>query len=304
MKPALDPQAKLKREIRRVAGENLAAAQADLRAQGDALHAGIHAARKRFKRVRGLLRLVRAADPETCRSENDRLRTIAQSLSVAREAAALVETLDRLIDRFPGPASLPALQRIRDRLETRRDRITGAEADLSQKIETAIAGCEASASVLAGMHLPSGRKKGARLVSSGFARNYARAREALAAAKSGDAEEPWHTLRKRIRDQWSHSIVLAAAWPGAFHARIAMLKSLIDLLGDDHDLIVLSHMIGTRPDDIGDEDDIAVLRGCVAEQSAELRAATLKTASGLLAETPDMVERRIRYLWRLAADGR
>lgn len=302
--PDLDPNTSLKKEIERLGRDSLAVAQRSLRAEAGALHDGIHDARKRFKRLRGLLRLVRAADRKRARAENDRLRTMARTLSVARDAAARVETLDRLLARFPEPREQVPLARIRDRLAERRDRITGAETDLSQKIETVIAGCEASAAAFSALDIPRGRRQAARLLAHGFARNYARARAALAAATENGGEEPWHTLRKRTRDQWSHSIFLSGAWPSAFYARVTALKSLIDLLGDDRDLIVLAHMIADEPDEVGEASDLAVLGPCLKTRSAELHAAIRKTAAGLLQEEPDAVERRIRHLWLLAADGK
>lgn len=302
--PGLDPRRNLEKEVDRLARFALTAASSGLRAEGDALHGGIHGARKRFKRVRGLLRLVSAADKKACAAENGRLRIMARSLGTAREAAALVETLDRLLARFPGPARQSPLLRIRERLEARRDRITSAETDLPQKIGSVIAGCESSAEAFAALDLPRGRKKSAKLLSQGFTRNYARARKALAAARTEADIEAWHTLRKRIRDQWSHSIFLAEIWPSAFYARIAVLKTLIDLLGDDRDLIVLAHMADTEPGEIGKAADLAVLQDCIAAQSVELHAAIHRTAAGLLREKPDLVERRIRHLWLLAAEGK
>lgn len=300
----LNPRASLKKEVARLGRASLAVAQKSLRCEGDGLHEGIHDARKRFKRLRGLLRLMQAADKKRCSAENDRLRTMAQSLAVARDAAARVETLDRLLVRFPEADARAPLMRIRGNLAARRDRITGAESDLSQKIETVIAGCEASAAVLSALDIPSGRKAAAWLLSHGFARNYAKAREALTAATEDGGEEPWHTLRKRIRDQWSHSIFLTGTWPSAFNARVTVLKSLIDLLGNDRDLIVLSHMAASEPGEVGEAADLAILDKCLKTRSAELHTAIRKTAAGLLEEEPELVERRIRQLWLLAADGK
>lgn len=300
----IDPRANLKDELGRIAQIQLAAAATSLRAEGDALHKGVHDTRKRFKLVRGMLRLVRSADRRRCEAENVRLRTMAQSLGVARDAAARVETLDRLRLRFDTPARHRTLTRLRNTLAKRRDRIIAEETDLSQKIETAIAGCEASAVVLGGLDVPAGGKHAARLVSHGFARNYRKAREALAEMQASDEEEAHHTLRKRIRDQWTHTILLANAWPSAFAARKMVLKSAIDLLGNDRDLIVLSEMIAEEPDEIGSAPDLRVLRTCIKQQSRELNAAIVKTTAGLLREEPEIVRRRIRHLWSLAAKGK
>ncbi len=62
-----------------------------LRRQPDGPYQAIHDARKRFKRLRGLFRLVRAAAPDFFARENARLRDMAATLSEVRDATALVE---------------------------------------------------------------------------------------------------------------------------------------------------------------------------------------------------------------------
>ena len=62
---------------------------------------GIHLARKSMKRVRGLIRLVRdEIGYDVYRNENVVLRDVARHLAPARDGYILVETLDRVVDRF------------------------------------------------------------------------------------------------------------------------------------------------------------------------------------------------------------
>ena len=60
-------------------------------------HQAIHDARKRFKKLRCLFRLVREAAPDFYASENARIRDMARTLSTVCDATALVETLDYLM---------------------------------------------------------------------------------------------------------------------------------------------------------------------------------------------------------------
>lgn len=48
----------------------------------------IHDARKRFKKLRGLFRLVREAAPDFYEAENARIRDMARTLSTVRDATA------------------------------------------------------------------------------------------------------------------------------------------------------------------------------------------------------------------------
>lgn len=84
-------------EVTRVAENQYARAIEVLRDRPDGPYEAIHDARKGFKRLRGLFRLVRGPAPDFYASENARLRDIARTLSVVRDATALVEALDHLL---------------------------------------------------------------------------------------------------------------------------------------------------------------------------------------------------------------
>ena len=79
----------------------------------------IHNARKAIKRERSLIRLVRGAMPrEERRQENGALRDAAQILSGARDADALVATVDALSERFAGQLPERAFTTVRAALQT------------------------------------------------------------------------------------------------------------------------------------------------------------------------------------------
>src|SRR5690606_16072424 len=62
----------------------------------DNLHEGVHQARKRWKKIRALLRLLQKPLGNTYRRENKTFRNLGRSLSGLRDAEALVETVDLL----------------------------------------------------------------------------------------------------------------------------------------------------------------------------------------------------------------
>src|SRR5215475_4270728 len=61
----------------------------------------VHEARKAFKKIRAVLRLVRPAIGETAfREENTCFRDAARPLTEVRDAKILIETLDHLVEHF------------------------------------------------------------------------------------------------------------------------------------------------------------------------------------------------------------
>ena len=297
----LRPGKPLTGEVVRVARIQYAGAIGQLRDQPRGPHEAIHDARKRFKRLRGLFRLVRTAAPEFCARENARVREIASTLSTVRDATALVEAMDHLLASKATAENHDALFAIRDRLAARRDRIASAETDLEARIATAIAGCEDGIAALSGLRLPKGKAKAVELLASGVARTYGRAVRALEAATASGHTEDWHDLRKRIKYHRMHVQLLSSAWPGdmAMRAEIADLAG--EALGDDHDLDNLEALIAADPDAIGDTAEIAILRAVMAARSVELHEQVRDIVRNLLRDDRKLVQSRIAALWRDAA---
>ena len=297
----LRPGKRLTGEVTRVAEIQYRRAIESLRDQPDGPHAAIHDARKRFKRLRGLFRLVRDAAPEFCARENARVRDIAAGLSAVRDATALVEAMDHLLASKATAENHDALFAIHARLATRRDRIASAETDLDARIAAAIAGCEDGITALAGLKLPKRKDKAIDVLASGVARTYGRAVRALEAATESGHTEDWHDLRKRIKYHRMHVQLMSAAWPGEMALRADVADIAGEALGDDHDLDALEALIATDPDAIGSEAEIAVLRSVMAARSAELHGEVRKIVRNLLGDDRRVVRRRIAALWRDAA---
>ena len=272
-----------------------------LRRQPNGPYQAIHDARKRFKRLRGLFRLVRAATPDFFARENARLRDMAATLSKVRDATALVESVDHLLASGAAGENRPDLEAVRARLAGRRDRIATDAVDLEARITAAIATCQDSIKALGDLRLPARPKKAIKVLAAGTARNYGKAVSALGKAVESDDAEGWHDLRKRIKYHRMHVQLLSLAWPGEMALRAQIADIAGEALGDDHDLDNLQALIATDPATIGDEAEIAVLRACVIARSARLHDQVRDIVRNLLRDDPDTLESRVATLWRDAA---
>ncbi|WP_421854621.1 CHAD domain-containing protein [Oricola sp.] len=297
IRPGLD----LTGEVARIAQAQYGKAIDILKTERGGRHEAIHDARKRFKRLRGLLRLVRAGDPEFCLAENARLRDTAGTLSVVRDATALVETMDRLYGTAQPADDLAVLLAVRHRLAERRDTIAASETGLDEKIADAIAECRAGTAALASLSLPKGPNKSAKLLAAGFAKTYGRACTSFEAAEQSGIDEDWHDLRKRIKYHWMHSNLLREVWPGQMRLRAAVADRAGEALGEDHDLSVLGDLIDAAPGEVGNAREIAVVRAVIAKESARLREEFRTIAADLLRDPKDLVKSRFIALWNAAA---
>ncbi|HCV70509.1 CHAD domain-containing protein [Agrobacterium tumefaciens] len=297
----IDPNKPFDDEIRRAGLELIEEAITSLRDQPSGRHEAVHDARKRFKRLRALYRLVARAAPDFSKEENARFRDIARSLAFAREATALVETVEYLETFAASTTQGKALRSIATVLRKRRDHAIEHEAGLDEAIAAAIAGCEEARKRLKAVSLPDELKVVTRLVKTGWAKQRKRARKALADCHEQADVEHFHELRKAGQAYWMHLGLLRRLWPSAMRAKRADTKRLVDILGHEHDLSVLAAFADREPERFGNGERLALLLDAIIQRQQVLRGDGLELANEVFSESARTESRIVGLLWRQAA---
>ncbi len=254
----------------------------------DGLHEGIHDARKKCKKLRGLIRLVRPAFPAYA-AENVALRDAARLLSPLRERGAGIETLNRLLVTRAGDIDRNTAEIILDALATR------ATAAAIDDLDTRLAGFRADLSAcrrrIAGWTLD---KTGFSAIEGGLHGTYARARKAMRIAHKTRLPQDMHNWRKQVKYHWYHARLLKPLKPARLKPRIAQARDLSDLLGDHHDLIDFCNLLesGTLPVAASE-----ALLGPVATDTVRLEEAAFDLGRELLAEKPTVHIMHWRDWW-------
>ena len=297
----IDPNKPFDDEIRRAGLELIEEAIISLRDQPSGRHEAVHDARKRFKRLRALYRLIARAAPDFSKEENARFRDIARSLAFAREATALVETVEYLETFAASTTQGKALRSIATVLRKRRDHAIEHEAGLNEAIAAAIAGCEEARKRLKAVSLPDELKDVTRLVKTGWAKQRKRARKALADCHEQADVEHFHELRKAGQAYWMHLGLLRRLWPSAMRAKRADNKRLVDILGHEHDLSVLAAFADREPERFGNGERLALLLDAIIQRQQALRGDGLELANEVFSESARTESRIVGLLWRRAA---
>ncbi len=297
----LDPKKPLDDEIRRAGLELIDDAISILRDRPSGRHEAVHDARKRFKRLRALYRLISAAVPDFSRAENARFRDIARSLAFARDTAALVETADYLQAFVTSDTQGEALRSVAAILRARRDGAVDEDAGLEDAIGAAIAGCEEGRDSLKALSLPRRRRKTAKLLRKGWARQRKQARRALGHCRVHGDVDHFHDLRKAGQAYWMHLGLLRRLWPSAMRAKKADTKRLVDLLGHEHDLSVLAAVADQEAERFGDGERLSLLLDAVTARQQALRVEALPLADRVFSESARAESRIVATLWRRAA---
>ncbi|WP_295515008.1 CHAD domain-containing protein [uncultured Pseudomonas sp.] len=279
-------------EVRRVVTDRLVQAEASL---ASGTPKGVHETRKRLKELRALLRLLQAAlGKRAFASRNRRLRDLGRELSSLRDSAALVESWDKLGETDRKRFASPAMKRVRQRLQERADQqIAAASSHPELLTELAELREGVPAWKLAG--------QGFALFSRGLEDNYKAGRQALKTARDKPTDETLHDWRKRVKDHWYHTQLLAAAWPTEFKTRQKSLKRLSEYLGDDHDLAVMQQLLDGEPTLFGASNTRQAIAESVARQREVLQTKAFTLGRRLYLDKPTALAERWRDLWRLAS---
>lgn len=120
--------------VKRIVAEQISKAIEEIDNNELDSHTTVHQVRKRCKKIRGAIRLIRpnfAAYSE----ENAWFRDAAKKLSYVRDAEALVETFDLVVETFENQISRERFQFVRNSLTARRKEIAKDEAGIEEKLE-------------------------------------------------------------------------------------------------------------------------------------------------------------------------
>ncbi|WP_421915222.1 CHAD domain-containing protein [Mesorhizobium sp.] len=294
----IDPRLPLTGEVRRILAEEIDKALVHLDAAPSQPEQALHKCRKRLKSVRALLRLVHSGNETFCAAENQCYREVAGLLAGAREATALIETIDRLAAEFPQECAGGGLNTVRERLVKNQEALH-AGADLAATIEAAIAACEAGRSRIGTLSLPDMPEQAADVLAEGARLTLRRARKALDTAGSrGDADD-FHDLRKAAKTHGMHLSLLGRLWPTPIKARRKAVDELGERLGELHDVLVMRALLDADDRPLGPPRETRLLAKLLKRSEKHLKKACLKEAAELFGDSP---KRSTRKLARKARD--
>ena len=248
----------------------------------------VHEARRRCKKLRGLLRLVRPAFPGF-EMENAALRDAAALLSHLRDAEVLHETIAKLAESSGNEAVARVSERLKSEPlpEPPPDKLTEFRLRLLAVRERA-----------AEWTL---RKDKSTVLLRGLRETYKQDRARMAKALASGDPVDFHDWRKAQKAHGFHVDLLRKTAPDVLEIDLKTIDKLSDLLGVHHDLAVLLHAVDTDAQRFGSDEDVTAMREAIdtRRKDIELKAASL--GRQLLAERPRALAERFARYWKTAA---
>ena len=287
----LEPGETVGTGVRRIVDEQLAEALDELRNSKPAkADETVHAARKRFKRIRAMVRLIREElGEETFAHENASFRDSGASLAEARDAAVLVQTLDRLKDRLDPEVFAPA----RKLLLARRRMISRRVLKDGNGLESVARAAEQARDRVAGWTID---HDGFRALRPGLQRIYRDGRRAYKLCQPGAHADLFHEWRKQVKNLWHQLEILEPIWPEVMKKLADECHALADALGQDHDLAVLRTVLEAEaPTSAGQPSPL--LQAIEADRS-DLQRCARTLGARIFAEKPKAFVARLARYWK------
>lgn len=281
-------------EVRKVARQGIDKAIEALGAPVAERAEGVHQARKRFKELRALLRLVRKPLGADFKGENHRLRDLGRALAESRDAAAMLESWNLLAKRFAEPFAENAFRQSQRRLRDRARQAETTSSGIEKQIAEVIDELKSLRERVDDWKL---NAKGFDLFAAGVRRTYADGCAELAKVRVDMSDEQLHEWRKRVKDHWYQTRLLTPSWPKLMQLRSDTLKRLADLLGDDHDLAMMRQLMQSEPELFGRPDQCQRLDVMIAERRSELQSDALRIGGDIYVDAPDELVERWRRYW-------
>jgi CHAD domain-containing protein len=277
--------------VRRIAREQLDIAL-ELANTSDDLDLAVHDIRVAFKKLRGLLRLIRQElGADLFQTENTWYRDSNRRLSAVRDSAALTEALDKLQTRFAEQLADDAFAAPRYLLSQLPDQTVEKTAmlqELAQTIGVARRRIEEWPPVTNDFSA----------LSRGLRKVYQQGRRKLVLALEEQTTEAFHEWRKEVKYHWYHIRLLQALWPEQLKQLAAELKTLSGYLSEHHDLAILSEKVLTLSNDAPDRTAAEALAALTRQRQKELEACALILGERVYAEEPGAFTRRFKEYWR------
>jgi CHAD domain-containing protein len=281
--------------IQRITIEQINKAIAEIESSTLNPHEKVHQIRKRCKKIRGVIRLVRPALGKTYAFENAWFRDTAGELADFRDTRVLIGTYDQVMDAFEEHVERSAFAPVRRALTQREKQLFHTQ-DLDQRLEQASARFVQARKRAKSWAL---QEQDFTAVSAGFLKTYRRGRQALIQAYTDPTPVRFHEWRKRVKYHRYHTRLLSHLWQPVMMELWREVKTLSDLLGDDHDLAVLHQILLTEPEFGQDEDRQAALIGLIKSRRTMLETAAQPLGERIYAEKPKRLRQRLEHYWRV-----
>lgn len=252
----------------------------------------VHSVRKKFKKLRAVLRLIRdELGEDTYKKLNVLFRNLARDIAPVRDSLVLIKTLHSL----DGEKEKVLFDSIEEQLKSRHKSVSKEIIEDEEKFSSIKNELNDFKPPVSSWEISSNDFSS---IKPGLKRVYKRGRNAIEVLEENPDSADFHEFRKRVKYLWYHTRILRALWKDQLKPFAKSLHTLSDLLGDDHDLFVLSEYL--RNMDSLDEADFEKIERLINSKRKELQKKSIFLGRLIYAESTNNFIERIKIYWKIS----
>lgn len=293
----------LAESLRRIAIEQVDGAVAEIEDPEFDRHKAVHQARRRMKRLRGILRLEREAFAATYRRDNAFLRDVAQTLAPFRDAQSAIMAFDAFRKRYRDELAGEDLAGIRARLEDVKRETDPGQDELDRRLADTVCSLREFRQRAESWEI---EDDGFSTVAGGLERLYAEGVATMAEAYDADEDAPldpdttvaFHEWRKRAKYLGFGLRILTPTWKEGVDVYRKAADRIEAKLGEEHDLALLCERVEAEKEAFGLEDEAARFVPLARARRKALRESVRPLGRRFYAEEPEAFVRRLKSYWK------
>lgn len=287
----------LRKGLCRIVRKQLEGAQESLGdSNRNSLDERIHSVRKRFKRVRAVVRLVRYSIGEPAyRTENEAFRDAGRPLSEVRDAKVLLEALAKLKEKSRNEARHAPFRQARKALIAQQREVHKRVLEDERPFADTASAVEQGRDRLQDW---TDISSDWRNLGKGVKRVYSKGRKAFDQVKSEATVESLHEWRKQVKYLRHQLELLAPTWPKVVGELASQADQLGELLGEDHDLAVLGSTLGSSQAADRLDQSVDSLTVLIDRERKKLQLQAISKGELLYRDSPKQLVHRLEAYWR------
>lgn len=298
----IDTDTGLRGEIRRIAGKRTSSALNALGKISKDPDEAVHRVRKELKKLRALLRLVRAGLGESrYKKENRMFRDAARKLADFRDASVSMELVEALRESRKEDLSVDSLRMVDERVRSlhRKARAKGGLRRAAREARRILKRAQKRI-----RKWPFDDTAGFRPLGGGLKKSYAQGRDAFARCLLHPNARNLHEWRKECKYLRYQLGFLKEAAPEKIMPMSAHLRELADRLGEDHDQAMLAETLEPLAGEGMELGGLVAIHAHLEERHRKLMDHCLVAGRIFFATPPGEFAARIEGWWEAARTRR
>ncbi|MCU4173706.1 CHAD domain-containing protein [Carboxylicivirga sp. N1Y90] len=295
---AIDNQEELRDGISRVLNEQYSHIEEQIKIT-DNIDISVHEIRKTLKRVRGVLRLIRYdIGEELYHIENVKCRELARLLSKIRDLHVIISYLAECFEAEEIKVNEGSFIKFIDHLNTQKELALQKIVDnnVFQHISD-----KASDSKKAIENYPL-NNLGPHTIQEGVTKVYQQCLGKMEESQLNLDDHSTHQLRKKVKYLLNQMLLMQEVWPDYFVHYSSSLKTVSDLLGDDHNLAETVAIIQECPDTILIQEEKDKMIKSINNEKSQIHDDVWPLLGKIFTEEPEAFVKRIKSYWLISRE--